>query len=124
MTRTLAVSLFALQTAAQTASFDVATLKFVKGPITHAAGPFVRGRTVTATALTPRDLITYAYDIRYEQLAGGPSWIADDHYDLVAKSEGDGVLATPDARRMTQALLADRFRLQVHRETQEIPMYA
>jgi uncharacterized protein (TIGR03435 family) len=109
---------------AQAPAFDVVSIKLRKGPITFSADPAIRGRTVTATASTLRDLLTYAYGVRYEQLAGGPGWIADDHYDLLAKSEGEGVLATADARQMMQALLADRFQLQVHRETQEVPMYA
>jgi uncharacterized protein (TIGR03435 family) len=114
----LVVSLAAAQ------SFDVATLKLIKGPINFASGPVIRGRTVACTALTPRDLITYAYDIRYEQLSGGPSWIGDDHYDVIAKSEGDGALRLAESRQMMQSFLAERFHLQVHRETQEVPMYA
>jgi uncharacterized protein (TIGR03435 family) len=122
--RTLAVFLVAFLAAAQTSSFDVATLKLCKGVITHSADPVVRGRTVTGVAVTLRDLLTYAYSVRYEQLAGGPGWIGDDHYDLMAKSEGEGSLSTAQARQMMQALLADRFHLQLHRETQEVPMYA
>jgi uncharacterized protein (TIGR03435 family) len=105
-------------------TFDVTAIKLHKGVITFSRDPFIRGRSVTATASTLRDLLTYAYDVRYEQLAGGPGWIGDDHYDLLAKSEGEGVLTPAQARQMMQALLADRFQLQVHRETQEVSMYA
>jgi uncharacterized protein (TIGR03435 family) len=108
----------------QRASFDVATLKIRKGPSTFSSDPVVRGRMVTANAVNLRDLLTYAYSVRYEQLGSGPSWTADDHYDLVAKSEGEGELTTSEARQMMQALLADRFQLQVHSETRETPMYA
>jgi uncharacterized protein (TIGR03435 family) len=114
----LAVSLAAAQ------SFDVATLKLVKGPINLSQGAVIRGRTVTCIAVTLRDLLSYAYDVRYEQLGGGPSWVGEDHYDVMAKSEGDGVLKQTESRQMLQKLLADRFQLQVHRETQEVPMYA
>jgi uncharacterized protein (TIGR03435 family) len=124
MTRLLVVCLAAGLAAAQSLTFDAAALKHRPGPITWATGPTVRGRTVTATALTLRDLISFAYDIRYQQLAGGPGWLGEEHFDLTAKSEGDGVLSTPQARQMMQALLADRFRLQAHRETREMPMYA
>jgi uncharacterized protein (TIGR03435 family) len=108
----------------QIGSFDVATLKLRKGPITLSQDPVVRGRTVTAVAVTLRDLLTWAYSVRYEQLSGGPSWTTDDHYDLIAKSEGDGELTLVQARLMMQSLLADRFQLQTHRETQDVPMYA
>src|SRR5215831_17938893 len=110
--------------AAQTTKFEVATLKLCKGPITSSSDPVVRGRTVTATAVTLRDLLTYAYSVRYEQLEGGTSWMANDHYDLAAKSEGEGSLMPVQARQMMQALLADRFQLRAHRETQEVPMHA
>jgi uncharacterized protein (TIGR03435 family) len=109
---------------AQSLSYDVATIKSIKGPVNMSRGPLLQGRTVTCTALTVRDLITYAYNIRYEQLAGGPNWIGEDHYDLLAKSEGEGPLKPSESRQMMQALLAERFKLQVHRETQEVPMYA
>src|SRR6202521_3094793 len=122
--RTLVVSLAAATTSAQPATFDVTTIKLHKGVITFSQDPHISGRTVRSTASTLRDLLTYAYGVRYEQLAGGPGWIAEDHYDLVAKSEGEGALTAAQARQMLQALLADRFQLQVHRETQEVPMYA
>src|SRR5215471_16847487 len=105
-------------------SFDVATLKLVKGPISLSQGAVIRGRTVTCIAVTLRDLLTYAYDVRYEQLASGPLWVGEDHYDVMAKSEGEGVLTQAQSRQMLQKLLAGRFQLQVHRETQEVPMYA
>lgn len=122
--RALAVCLATGLAIAQTASFDVATLKFRKGPIMFSADPAIRGRTVTGVAITLRDLVTYAYAVRYDQLSAVPGWAADDHYDLLAKSEGEGVLTLAESRQMMQALLADRFQLRVHRETREVPMYA
>lgn len=121
---TLGVCLAAATSAgSQSVAFDVATIKLREGEIRMSSGPSIRGRTVTCTALTFRDLATFAYDVRYEQLAGGPRLIGEDHYDLVAKSEGEGALTQAQARQMMQTLLADRFQLQVHRETQEVPMY-
>ena len=81
--RTFVVSMTIFAATAQTSSFDVATLKLRKGMITSSHDPFIKGRTVDAAAVTLRDLLTYAYNVRYEQLAGGPHWSADDHYDHV-----------------------------------------
>jgi uncharacterized protein (TIGR03435 family) len=106
------------------ASFDVATVKLVKGPITHSADPVIKGRTVVSIASTFRDLVEYSYGIRLDQLLGEPGWSATDHFDVEAKSEGDGVLSVALAREMMQALLADRFHLKTHRETQETAVYA
>lgn len=114
----------AISLAAQTPpKFDVAVIKPVKGPVTHSRDPYIQGRTVTSVADTLRDFIEYAYRIRYERIAGGPSWLAVDHFDLEAKSDGEGALTPAEAREMLKALLAERFHLQLHRETQDAPVY-
>jgi uncharacterized protein (TIGR03435 family) len=65
------------------------------------------------------------------QIQGGPAWMNSERYDIFAKSElGDEPPGDPNpasihqTRLKLQALLADRFHLQVHRETREIPVYA
>jgi uncharacterized protein (TIGR03435 family) len=105
-------------------AFDVASIKVHHGVVTFSSDPFVRGRTVTGTACTLLDLVTYAYGMRYDQISGGPNWADSDHYDLDAKSEGLGALTEAQSRRMVQSLLEDRFHLKVHRETQEGSVYA
>jgi uncharacterized protein (TIGR03435 family) len=56
------------------------------------------------------------------QVVGGPSWINSFGYDIDAKPEG----ATDPKHMwlMLQTLLADRFKLALHRETSELPVYA
>ena len=65
-------------------------------------------------------------------LAGGPAWMHKDSFDIQAKMpEGspdyslmqflDG--EAPQLQLMVQALLADRFHLQFHRETKVLPVY-
>jgi uncharacterized protein (TIGR03435 family) len=65
------------------------------------------------------------------RLSGGPSWITDTVYDIEAKaSEGEihgGMSAkarVEKERSMLQALLNERFKLVIHRETKEMPVYA
>jgi uncharacterized protein (TIGR03435 family) len=68
-----------------------------------------------------RMVITHAYNIRPNQLSGGPAWISDARFDIEAKAEG----ASPaQVRQMLQTLLAERFHLVAHRETREEPIYA
>jgi bla regulator protein blaR1 len=82
-----------------------------------------------ATNMPLRALITFAYQLQPLQLVGGPNWIANDRFDIVAKMEGDPppVLpgSGPDAMMLAlRTLLADRFNLIVHRETRELDVYA
>ena len=55
-------------------------------------------------------------------IKGGPAWVYSDRYQLEAKAEGapsEEVMLGP----MLQALLEDRFKLKIGRETREIPVY-
>jgi bla regulator protein blaR1 len=71
--------------------------------------------------ISARGIILEAYHLRFDQLSGGPSWLDSDRFELEA------VTATPtdtdQMRRMLQNLLAERFKLVVHRETKEMPVY-
>jgi len=56
-------------------------------------------------------------------LSGGPAWIRSDRYLIDAKPEraaGQEMMNGP----MMQALLQERFRLKIRRETREVPAYA
>jgi uncharacterized protein (TIGR03435 family) len=57
-----------------------------------------------------------------KQSGGGPKWLTSDRFDIVAKAE-DGAAPSP-LLSMIQSLLADRFKLAVHHETRELPIYA
>ena len=64
------------------------------------------------------------------QLTGVPAWLSPIHYEIDAKvSEADLPRWKDPAqqpamlRAMLQAMLADRFKLAVHRETKEVPVY-
>jgi uncharacterized protein (TIGR03435 family) len=55
------------------------------------------------------------------ELVGVPSWVESEPYDVNAKAEGN-----PTREQITlllQALLADRFKLAVHEETRERPVF-
>ncbi len=55
------------------------------------------------------------------QVIGGPAWIDSEGYDIEAKPETN--TDQKHAWLMLQTLLADRFRLTLHRETRELPVY-
>ncbi len=67
-------------------------------------------------------LMVTAYDVKHFQVFGGPAWANSDRYDIIAKAE-DGKATLDQMRPMLQSLLADRFKLTVHREVRELPIY-
>jgi uncharacterized protein (TIGR03435 family) len=87
------------------------------------------GGGLTATNVPLRVLIRTAYQLQEDsQIVGAPSWIASDRFDIVAKAEGASLvpsgaaLGRPNVR--LQALLKERFKLTVHTETRDLPIYA
>jgi len=112
--------------------FEVASLK--PAPVQdfeHCAGDGPSPGRLVIKCATLQSLIQSAYGLfgggrsvafAPPHIAGGPAWINTDHYTLEAKAEG-----TPRAEMMNgpmlQALLEDRFKLKLHREMREIPIY-
>jgi uncharacterized protein (TIGR03435 family) len=70
--------------------------------------------------VTLQDCIREAYRVTDYQISG-EKWLGPDRYDLVAKMPAG---ATEDQRpAMLRTLLAERFKLAVHRGTREMPVY-
>jgi uncharacterized protein (TIGR03435 family) len=68
------------------------------------------------------DLVRIAYDFDADKVLGGPSWLEMDRFDVLAKIPPD---STPETHKpMLQSLLADRFKLVVHKDTRPVPTYA
>lgn len=83
---------------------------------------FAEGGRVTASNVTVLILIQQAYGVRDFQIQGAPSWIGSEHYDITTVAAGG--TQPDDLGPMMQALLADRFKLLLHRVTKELPVYA
>ena len=94
------------------------------------------GNGLSATGVTLKTLIEFAYDVQDFQISGGPRWFRTDRYDILAKPERpekstDFHKATDAQRKQlserlrerTRALLVERFQLSIHRETEERPVY-
>ena len=61
--------------------------------------------------------------MRQLKIIGGPGWLQSDFYSIAANADGPvpvEVMIGP----MMQALLEERFKLKVHRETREEPVYS
>jgi uncharacterized protein (TIGR03435 family) len=115
--------------------FDVATIRPSKSDSL---------RTVRSASelhmfdVTARYLIQQAYNIPWtndlkDRIRGGPGWIDSDHYDVDAKIAPEAAVTLqqmPEEQRRRQmnlrlqTLLADRFKLRMHFETRQEPVFA
>ena len=105
--------------------FDIASIKPTtqQGPDIQGLGNvrILPGGRLLAEKVLLRYFIQSAYEVKPFQLSGGPAWINSAHYDIDAKAEGN-----PNGGRMHQmmrALLEDRFKLKLHHETKQLPVY-
>jgi len=123
----VAVMAVAPQTPAQKLAFEVASIK-ASNP--SANGGFIRpaGDRFTASNVPLKLLVVYAYQASDgssfldNQLFGGPEWLDKERFDVEAKAATEpGTLN--EFRPMVQDLLAKRFKLMVHRETRDLPVY-
>jgi uncharacterized protein (TIGR03435 family) len=94
--------------------------------------PSRSGRGAPRFAVTPgrltvqnkslRQIIQEAYGVEDYRLLG-PDWIDSERYDIVAKSPAS-VRHQAEMMPMLKALLADRFKLEVHHESKDLTVYA
>jgi len=52
----------------------------------------------------------------------GPDWLTSEHFNIDATFPADSAAA--QVRQMIQTLLAGRFKLALHKETRQLPMYS
>lgn len=121
---------FAAQAPA-TPTFDVATVKPNPSGDRSSSTRGQPGGRFDASNITLRLLIRDAYPLQNFQIIGGPAWQNTDRFDIAAKApEGAGDafraqgMEPSQGQLMIRALLADRFKLVVHTETRELPIYA
>ena len=83
----------------------------------------VGGRFI-ASNITLRALVKDAYDFYFDfRIEGGPDWQTSRRFDVQATAE-DPAADRVAMRPMLRALLADRFKLKVHTEMREMPVFA
>lgn len=81
------------------------------------------GRCVISAARLSH-MIPLAYDVPIGRVKGGPEWVwGTPRFDVVAKAENASATHA-ELTRMLQTLLADRFKLRVHREARPVSGYA
>ena len=126
MRRILMAVLVALAPAAAQTSFEVASVRisqFAKaggeGSTRESVEPGPGGLAMRNVSL--RSAIRWAYGVKDFQISA-PGWTDSERYDIAAKAAG--AVSNEQLRLMLQALLTERFKLALHHETKELPVYA
>jgi uncharacterized protein (TIGR03435 family) len=101
-------------------AFEVAAVRPMKIGDTGSHWRSGDGR-LTMQNMSVRNIIQAAYGIKDAQFFG-PSWLDNDRYSIEAKAETK--VEDKQLMRMLQTLLADRFKLAVHREQKMVAGYA
>jgi len=121
--------------AATNLEYEVASIKLSQatGPARFRVGVQPSADGITCANVTLQILIVMAYGVQNNQIIGAGDFLNSDHYDLDAKmSEATAAelrkLSAEDRttarQHMMQGVLADRFKLKIHRESRELPVYA
>lgn len=121
--------------AAEPPTFEVASIRACEGrpdPGTRVRSPSSSPGTLSLNCQTVVGLIRLAYDryasghvdlTRFDMpIEEGPAWVRSDRYTINAKAEGEQgreIMNGP----MLRALLEDRLKLKIVRETREAPVY-
>jgi uncharacterized protein (TIGR03435 family) len=89
---------------------------------TNMGGGTLRGGRYDVRSATMVDLIRLAYGVDDDRILGGPGWLENDHFDVLAKAPAGATAAS--AKLMLQSLLADRFGLVVRHDSKPVSVFA
>jgi len=101
----------------QTAAFEVASIRPTKEGTLRSMRATSRGISYARISVT--ECIAEAYQVRTGQISG-PALLTS-RYDIAANAAG--VITNDQRRLMLQALLADRFKLVLHRKSKDMTVY-
>src|SRR5271165_4347402 len=120
------------QTADKPLTFDAASVKPATPPVPDGRGRIMMmgpsggpgtkdpGR-IRYPFMSLKNLLMNAYDVKSFQVSG-PAFLDSERFDITATMPPE--TTKEQFRVMLQNLLAERFKLTVHRETKELPMYS
>jgi uncharacterized protein (TIGR03435 family) len=109
------------------AAFEAASIKpSVETRDAEPTSMVMPGGRYVATNVTLRRLVRTAYALQEAQVVGGPSWVDDDRFDVLATANRAVPAATfrEQFRPLLATLLRERFGLLVHKDMRELPAYA
>jgi uncharacterized protein (TIGR03435 family) len=122
MNKLLMLLAMALVLSAQTPAFEVASIKAIRS---GGGGSSMRGSTgwITMENVPLKKVTLWAYGIPddREYALVGPDWLTTERFDIQAKFPAD--TSPEQVRLMMQTLLAERFKLVLHRESRQRLVY-
>ncbi len=108
--------------------FEVASVKPNKSADQNSSLRLQPGGRIVATNVAVRLLIRNLYNVQAYQIVGAPDWIESERFDIEAKADREyppqADAPAPELLAMMRNLLAERFKLAVHHESREQPVYA
>jgi uncharacterized protein (TIGR03435 family) len=128
----IAIPLFSQQSAGTKPAFEVATVKPSGSSDNRIAIMGEPGGRFRVTNATLKMVMAVAYRVRDFQILGGPAWAGTDRWNIEGKAEEGSIPQTTipldptvpnPLMLMVQSLLEDRFQLNLHRESKELPVY-
>jgi uncharacterized protein (TIGR03435 family) len=110
------------------AQFEATSVKPSPPNLRVNGGIRLDGARFSSSGIPVRNLIYSAYGVPAWRLSGGPSWHGPDPYDVIGTLPPDPDSLPPDKKEerlgtMMRALLADRFKLAIHREMRDCSFY-
>lgn len=107
---------------AQVATFEVASIRVNRTGSNAIGGSGIcgSGRKVSVRNMPFSMIVQQAFDVRDFQIVNAPDWFEADRFDIEAKPAFPAGHA--ECLQMLQALLAERFQLQFHREVRQLPV--
>lgn len=80
------------------------------------------GETYRAVNADVRLMIQLMWKLHDNQIVGAPDWVAKDLWDVEAKADGPHNI--DDLHTMYQNMIIDRFKMQFHWDSRDLPMFA
>jgi uncharacterized protein (TIGR03435 family) len=124
MTRTIVCVLLvsAVAFAQSSPTFEVASIRPSSEQVNQvSAGVRIDGSQVRLVGMSLKDYIGMAYSVKPQQIAG-PDWLGQERFDIAATIPAGG--SSEQFPAMMQRLLVERFKMTIHRETREFPVYS
>ena len=125
--------MFAQTPVAAAPGFEVATIR-PSDPNKPGASLMMSTGKFSTENQSLKEIVKFAYNVRAnQQISGGPAWVGSSKFDITAKEDAETLAAldklpkeqrVEPVRLMVQKLLEERFKLKVHHETRELPVYA